>query len=176
MGTWNAFYVRRVDEVAMKQVRLLFDAAPVDSNGEFIGVRLSDDAFDHPSEILERLSRDLSTDVLCLGFQSLVDAFQFFHWRDGQSLRALVYGCHGPEERTWERADGTAEPWEESVFFDLEELNYAVETAGENPKREEGIRRIWRDRVFTIGEGLPSVDSRECAHKIAAHYGLPHYG
>src|SRR5436190_3006000 len=86
MGTWNAFYVKTKDEAAVSAVRAEFPDAEIEEAPEFIGVRLPDDAFEAPEETLAELPRRLKTDVMWLGFQSAVDAFQFHHWRAGKQL------------------------------------------------------------------------------------------
>lgn len=120
MGTWNAFYVKASanDSAAIGAIRARFPAAELESTTEFIGARMPDDAFEAPERDLSDLSSKLKSDVLWLGFQSAVDAFQFHHWRAGKRLRTLVYGCFC-EERTWERIEGEPEPWEPDVFSAL---------------------------------------------------------
>ena len=55
-----------------------------------------------------------------LSYQSISDAFEYYHWRAGILLRALVYGLY--EDRTWERIEGQPEAWEREFFFDPEDL------------------------------------------------------
>jgi hypothetical protein len=107
---------------------------------------LPDYAFEAPERDLMEPSSRLKTDVLWLSFQSVVDAFQFHHWRAGQHLRSLVYGCF-TAERTWERAEGTPEPWEREVFFDRRELKALLKDMDECMESEHEKRqteRIWR--------------------------------
>src|SRR4029453_826379 len=140
----------------------------------FWGVRLPDDAFEPPERKLMDLSLRMTTDVIWLGFQSVVDAFQFHHWRAGEHLRSLVYGCFA-EERTWERADGTPEPWEREVFFGQTELARALEfLESDDDKRE--VERIWRDAEIQPGRMEPSLDGRECARAVAQHFRFPGWG
>jgi hypothetical protein len=101
------------------------------------------------------ISKDFATDVFWLSFQSVVDAFQFHHWKEGVAVRSFVYGCF-VEERIWERVEGYCEPWEKTVFFDPKELE-----------------RIWREEEIAIGSAEPGMDARECAWKIAEYYEFP---
>jgi len=174
MGTWNAFYVRAQNDDAVAAVRERFPDAEIESSPAFLGVKMPDNAFEAPEPDLAALSTRLATDVIWLGFQSTVDAFQFHHWRSGQHVRALVYGCF-QDERTWERVEGEPEPWEREVFFSQRELEHVLKYAGSDSERQE-LQRIWRDAEISPGKMEPGLDSRDCAHKIAAHYQFPHYG
>jgi len=95
MGTCNAFYVKAGanDEAATSAIRARFPEAKIDSSQSFLGVRMPDDAFEAPEAELAALSSQLSTDVIWLGFQSVVDAFQFHHWISGiqRTTRGRVY-------------------------------------------------------------------------------------
>lgn len=173
MGTWNAFYVS-VGNGSEAAIRAKFPSARIDATSRFLGVRMPDEAFEAPEGVLQELSAHLTTDVIWLGFQSTVDAFQFHHWRSGAKVRSLVYGCFA-EERTWERVEGQPEPWEREVFFGEDELNRVLEYADDDPQRVE-LPRIWREAEILAGKMEPGLDSRNCAHKIAAHFGFPHYG
>jgi hypothetical protein len=174
MGTWNAFYVSTRDSGTAAAIRERFPDAEIESSPDFLGVKMPEDAFKAPESELAELSALLDTDVIWLGFQSVVDAFQFHHWRSGRHVRALVYGCFD-EERTWERAEGEPEPWEREVLFSQEELEHVLKYTDNESQREE-LQRIWRDAEISPGSTEPGLASRECAHKIAAHYGFPHYG
>jgi hypothetical protein len=174
MGTWNAFYVRAQGDEAIAAIRKRFPNAPIESSPAFVGVRMPDDAFEAPESDLAALSTRLATDVIWLGFQSTVDAFQFHHWRSGQHMRALVYGCF-QDERTWERVEGAPASWEREILFSQRELEHVLKYAGSDSERQE-LKRIWRDAEISPGRTDPGLDSRDCAHQIAAHYKLPHYG
>jgi hypothetical protein len=174
MGTWNAFYVKAKTSQAAQAIQERFAAARIDSSGEFMGVRMPDEAFEPPESELAELSKRLETDAIWLGFQSAVDAFQFHHWLAGKRLRSLVFGCFGPE-RTWERAEGNPEPWERDTFFDPRFLEIPLEYAASEQEKQE-LSRIWREAEILPGREEPSLDSRGCAHKIARYYHLPHYG
>jgi hypothetical protein len=174
MGTWNAFYVRKSAAEARDAILAAFPDAEVEDSTSFLGVAMPQDAFKPPEAALSALSERLGTDVLWLSFQSLVDAFQFHHWCKGKRVRSLVFGCF-VEERTWESVEGSAEPWEREVFFDVEELAFALKHARDDGERAE-LRRIWREAEIRPGRTQPSIYATECAHKIAAYYELPHYG
>ncbi len=176
MGTWNAFYVKaqKDNDTTTAATRESFPDAEIEASSQFVGVRMPDDAFEAPESDLSALSSRLGTDVIWLGFQSTVDAFQFHHWQAGEHVRALVYGCF-EEERTWERADGQPEPWERAVFFSPKELASTVRHIQDESERQE-MERIWREGGILPGRFAPGLDSRDCAHQIAAHYGFPHYG
>lgn len=174
MGAWNAFYVGAQNDAAVVAIRKRFsDDMEIESSPVFLGVRMPDDAFEPPAFHLAALSAHLATDVFWLGFQSVVDAFQFHHWRSGQYIRALVYGAF--QERTWERVDGEAEPWEREVLFSPRKLEQALDCAVGDCERDE-LRRIWRDAEISPRRSEPWLDSRACAHKIARYYHFPHYG
>jgi hypothetical protein len=172
MGTLNAFYVRTDTDDARvtAAIRARFPSADIEAGAPFCGVTLPDEAFEAPERDLLELSAQLKTDVVWLSFQSVVDAFQFHHWRAGEQLRSLVYGCM--DERTWERAEGTPEPWERAVFFDEERLKHALEylDTGDDKQR---IERIWRDAEIQPGRTEPDLDARECAWKVAEHFHFP---
>jgi hypothetical protein len=176
MATLNAVYVRAVaDDTAITEaIRAKFPNAAVEANSQFRGVTLPNEAFEAPEGDLMELSSRLKTDVLWLSFQSTVDAFQFHHWRAGQRLRSLVYGCF-VNERMWERAEGMSEPWERDVFFDQEALKLGLQyLKGDDAKRE--MERIWREAEIQPGRTEPMLDGRECARKVAVHFGLPGWG
>jgi hypothetical protein len=174
MGTWNAFYVKANTDEVVAAIRARFPGAEIESSTEFLGVKMPDEAFEAPESDLAGLSAELGTDVIWLSFQSTVDAFQFHHWKNGELLRGLVYGCF-QDERTWERAEGEPEPWEHQVFFSERELANVLEYASSDTERAE-FQRIWEECEILPGRCEPGLDSRECAHKIAAHFQFPHYG
>src|SRR5688572_25411670 len=151
MGTRNAFYVKAPtgDNAASSAIRVKFPAAQMDSSPHFIGVRMADDAFEAPERDLAELSSQLSTDVIWLGLQSAVDAFQFHHWQAGKHLRSLVFGCFA-EERTWERIEGEPEPWERDVFFDRRDLEMSLKYANAEAEKRE-LERIWREAELLPG-------------------------
>ncbi len=176
MGTRNGFYVRAQDgdKAVVSAIREKFPAKEIEATSQFIGVKMSEDEYVAPENDLASLSSRCGTDVIWLGFQSTVDAFQFHHWRSGIHVRALVYGCF-QEERTWERADGQPEPWEREVFFSQDKLDRVLEYVESEPERLE-LQRVWREGDILPGKTEPGLDSRDCAHAIAAYYQLPHYG
>jgi len=176
MGAWNAFYVKADGSIATltERIRSMFSANDIEASSKFVGVRMPDDAFEVPEDKLSELSHTLNTEVIWLGFQSTVDAFQYHHWKDGKHLRALVYGCFR-EERVWERVEGMAEGWEKDVFFEDRKLVRAQKYASTEAEKKE-LDRIWRESDIRSGQNEPSVNSKDCAHKVAAFYEFPHYG
>lgn len=169
MGTLNAIYVRAPEPAKAAVVRAKHATAFTEPGSAFYAVEQA--GFEPPEAELARLSAELDTDVLWLGFQSVVDAFQFHRWRSGRHLRALVFGCHGPEERTWERADGEPEAWERAAIFDPEHLAHALKYASGDEAEE--LRRIWREAEITPGRMEPNIDAREVARAAAEFYRLP---
>jgi len=101
---------------------------------------LPKEAYEVPERDLAELSLRFGTDVLWLSFQSTVDAFQFYHWRNGEHLRTLVYGCFD-KEHTWERTEGNPESWERAVFFNPEAWN----AGNKNWSASGEKRRYWPD-------------------------------
>jgi hypothetical protein len=176
MATLNAFYVRSgADHVAVRgAIRADFPDVEMDISTEFWGVRLPDYAFEPPERKLMDLSLRMATDVIWLSFQSVVDAFQFHHWRAGEHLRTLVYGAF-KEERTWERVEGSPEPWERQVLLDQSELENRLEYSDSDYERQE-LERIWRYAEIQPGRTDPSMDARECARGVAAHFHFPGWG
>lgn len=176
MGALNAFYVRAAIDTATitAAIRAKFPKAEIEAGTHFCGVTMPDDAFETPESVLMDLSSRLDADVVGLSFQSVIDAFQFHHWRAGEHLRSLVYGCFA-EERTWERAEGTPEPWEREVFFGQKELQRALEYLESDDEKRE-MQRIWRDAEIQAGRTEPSLDGRECARAVAQHFHFPGWG
>ncbi len=174
MGTMNAFYVRAQSEKATPLIRQDFPKAEIEQFEDFSGVILDDDAFEAPEQALAKISSELNTDVMWMGFQSTVDAFQFHRWKAGKHIRALVYGCF-QEERTWERAEGEPEPWEREVFFNPKDLEFELKYANDESQKQE-LKSIWQNAEIVPGRMMPSVDAKDRAHKIARVYRFPHYG
>lgn len=176
MGTWNAFYVKVTDEQvegASLLIQREFEGVTVDGEGDWLGVDLGLDAFHAPEMKLSALSDRLNTSVIFLSFQSVVDAFQFYMWKNGVLTRRLIYGCFGEEERTWENVDGVPEPWEGEVFFGQKKLERALDYS--DAVEQEELRYIWQGRILTVGATTPSLDSRSAAWEIATYYKLPHF-
>ena len=74
-------------------------------------------------------------------------SFRFHHWPSGRHICSLVYGIE--EERTWERADGTPEPWEREFLFHPK--NMECEDA-EDEAQQEIIQRVYRDATIEVGQ------------------------
>ena len=170
MGTLNAIYIGAANATSIKAIKNAYPEAVSEHWSQFFWVQLADNAFDCPESSLLSVSKNLGTDVLWLSFQSTVNAFRFFHWCDGQPLRALVYGCI--EERTWDRAEGVPELWEQEAIFERTDLGDTL-TCYEDPSERREIELIYRDHVLSPGNFHPMLDSRETARAVATFYRLP---
>ena len=173
MGTLNAFYVRATDANASAAIRAKFPKGEIEMGTDFCGVTMPDDTFETPERDLMELSAQLKTDVIWLSFQSAVEAFEFHHWRAGERLRSLVYGCF--QERTWERADGTPEPWERAALFTPKKLERNLRYANKDEEKQT-LERIWREAEIQPGGIQPSLDARESARAVAQHFHFPGWG
>jgi len=171
MGTLNAIYVRAVDTRTAAALAAEHAGARTELGSDFFVIDQPDDKFRCREAELAGLSLSLDTDVIWLSFQSAVDGFQFHHWRSGQCVRSLVYGCF-EQERTWERVEGAAEPWERDAFFRSSDLEIETRHAADAGARRE-IERIFREADLAPGRVTPSLNARECAWKVAEHYRLP---
>lgn len=168
MGTLNAIYVRATEPTKVAALRAKYPTACTEPGLAFYAIEAT--GFIPPEADLSKLSARLATDVLWLGFQSVVDAFQYHHWRSGEHLRSLIYGCFR-QERTWERVEGVPEPWERLAFFGLKDLEHALQFASGEEAAE--LQRIWRDAEIVPGRSDPMIDGRESARKVAEFYRLP---
>ena len=104
MSTFNAFYVRKQasDDATRAEMLSLYPEVQIQVFPEFIGGILSRDVIEPPEQRLARLSAKLDTDVIWVTYQTTVDAVIYHHWRTGEQLRALWYGCAtevGTEQR-----------------------------------------------------------------------------
>jgi hypothetical protein len=167
MGTLNSFYVQKVNENAISAVRGMFSSAEITTSAEFISVILGNHAAT-PEQDLVALSLHLETDVMWLSFQSVVDAFAYYHWRAGALLRALVYGC-SIQERTWERIEGQPEGWEQAAFFDPETLAFILEDE-ESDEDKRRLEKFWQTGELVIGQMEPYLSAKECARHVATYY------
>lgn len=176
MGTGNAFYVKAsTDNEWLKFViNKRFPCAKLEPGTPFLGVFLLPEQQQPPQQDLAEISLRLNTDVIWLSFQTVVDAFEFHHWRSGDLVRSLVYGCY-KEERTWEIVEGAPEPWEEKVFFHPERLKIPLEFA-EDKNRAEELRRIWKNAELLPGRTEPGLSAGDCARQIAGIYAFPRWG
>lgn len=175
MGTMNAFYVRAETEGLTAAIQKSFPAAELSTGNGFTSTILPNDQYEPPKDALAQLSSDFNTDVMWLGFQSVVDAFNFQHWQNGSLLRSLVYGCH-EEERTWEVAEGQPEPWEEEAFFAPNHLKFLVGEIAKNEEEKSQYERIWQNRELVQGRNEPMVSSKAVAWVVARHYNFPGWG
>lgn len=168
MGTSNAFYVRAPDPATAEAIRAAYPDAYTEKGSEFFAVDQADDRPVCPESELQSLSARLKSDVVWLSFQSVVDAFKFHHWRDGNHVRSLTYGCLNQGE--WERVEGDPEPWEAKVIFG--DLPGAVRFI-DDPAHRQKIERVYRGRIIERGAAEPSLDARETARGVAEFYVLP---
>src|SRR5215510_10377163 len=106
---------------------------------DFIGAILSDDDVEPLEQKLAELSAKLATDIIWVGYQTTSVSFIFHHWRAGEQLRALRYGC--ASEGTWDRVEGEAEPWEVKEFWGEDALEGALEYA-ESETEQRKLRRL----------------------------------
>jgi hypothetical protein len=173
MSSFNAFYVKANDKATLDAIREGFDQLEVEQYRDFIGIQLPGAPRKTPEEMLSRLSVMFTTDVFWLSFESAMDCFEFHHWQSGQHVRSLVYGME--EERMWERADGTPEPWEREFLFHPRNMECELADA-EDEELKETIQRVYRDAKIEAGQLVPSISSKMTADAIAHHYGFPHYG
>jgi hypothetical protein len=135
--------------------------------------------FNPPSDLLERLSRDLRAEIIWLSFQKIVDAFEYQHWEDGTRRRHLVFGCY-EQERTWEKVEGEPEGWESEGLFDPRRLERRIDGQRrmgpeyELPADEQArLRQIWQERRLTVDSMEPNIEARDAAEAVAMAYGLP---
>jgi hypothetical protein len=172
MGTLNAFYVRGGNDAVKAAIQKEFPKGEIEIGGDFMGVTLNPEAFEPPESVLAEFSAAFGTEVIWLSFQSVVDAFQFYRWNAGTLTRALVFGCFGDEERTWDRVDGTPEPWERAAMFSARGLESALEFLAHTEAEKIEFERIWRESELLPGRSEPSIDGRETARAVATHYHL----
>jgi hypothetical protein len=181
MATFNGFYMR--GNAALTAVRAEFPTAEIESTAEFTSAMVSD--YRVPAPSLTRYSAVFHTDVFWLSFQSVVDAFEYYHWYDGTLVRALVYGCE-TQERTWERIEGTPEPWESEAFFDTEFLVDLLEdlredeadgfmTPEECEAESRGLEHFWQAGELEIGRSEPYLSAQSCARTVALYYRFPEW-
>jgi len=146
MGTLHATYVRSLDPVTTDKLLHEYPGAYTEPMLQFYELNLKSGLILLEAE-LSGLSSRLETDVILLYYQSVVDAFMFFHWRDGICVRTLVFGYDGQEERSWQRVGGEPEAWEEHA-------------------------PLGRD-LMSPGQVDYSLDARETARKVAEYFRLP---
>jgi hypothetical protein len=170
LGTLNAIYIRATERRQVAAVRRRYRQAYTEEGSEFYAVDAARTGYVPNESDLSAFSERLATDVLWLGFQSAVDAFQFHHWSSGKHARALVFGFF-EKERTWERVEGNPESWERSAFFAERDLAQLVEAVSREQAAE--LQRIWRHAELVPGRMDPTIDGRESARKVAEFYRLP---
>lgn len=123
---------------------------------------------------LPSLSQVLSTGSCAIGiaFQSVVDAFELWLFRDGEESRCLRYGVDPEEDRTWVEVRGRPEPWERDVFWSQEELDLLSQDVDEAEAAE--LEQAFAERRFVLAGRIPSLgDARTTTWAILQTYGVP---
>lgn len=173
MGTFNAFYIRKLgtEDATKAAIIGLYPKADIQVLPEFVGAMLSADDIDLgvPEQKLGEISATLKTDVIWVTYQTTAESFIFHHWRGGEQLRALWYGC--ASEGTWERAEGQAEPWEAKEFWSEESLEGALELAESDSERLK-LRRLWKAQTIRKGQTAPIISSEDAVRAVMEHYDL----
>lgn len=160
MSTYNAFYVRKqaAEDSTRAEILSLYPKAQIQVSPDFIGAILSRDCIEPPEKKLAELSAKLATDVIWVTYQTTAESFIFHHWRSGEQLRGLWYGC--AHEGTWERAEGQAEPWETEEFWSEEALESSLECAESDSARRK-LERLWKEKIIRKGQTEPIVSSED---------------
>jgi len=173
MSLMKDLFVRKVTDDAITAIRAKFSSAEIKTNSEYIRVL--------NTPLLERdlmeLSLHLETDVMWLGYWSMADALEYYHWQAGELVRALGYGIY--QDRTWERIEGQPEAWERGFFFDPEELAFLLDDFEDdeedrlNEEEKQRLQQFWHAGELVIGENVPILGAQRCAFYIAAYYQFP---
>ena len=171
MSTYSAFYVRKqaADDSTRAAMLSLYPKAKIQVLPDFMGAILSRDDIQPPEQRLAELSAKSATDVIWVTYQTTAESFVFHHWRSGEQLRALWYGC--ASEGTWERVEGQAEPWETEEFWTEEALEGSLECAESDSERRK-LECLWKEKVIRKGQTEPVVSSEDAVHAVMEHYGL----
>ena len=169
--TYNAFYLRKqaADDAMREAISSLYPKARIEMPPDFIGAVLSRNDIKPPEQSLADLSSKFATDVIWVTCQTTAESFIFHHWRAGEQLRGLWYGC--ASEGTWERAEGQAEPWEAQEFWSRDALESALECAKSDSERRE-LEQLWKEQVIRKGQTEPSVSSEDAVAAVMQHYWL----
>lgn len=117
------------------------------------------------------LSALYSTDVICIYYQSVVDAIGYWHFQNGSEKRGLVYGFI--EQGVWKEVRGNPEPWEESVFF--EDLPTELIDEMESDEDDDYLnkcREIYKTKHFAASDSFPFFSSFDVS-KIGKFFNLP---
>jgi hypothetical protein len=174
MGTLNALYVCIKAPFQKETLLEIYPTAYTEASLTFYAIEQSPQSLESPEaqwiDQLIDLSAQLDTDVIWLSFQSLVEGFQFWHWKSGRSLRQLVYGCF-TQEGIWERIEGEPEPWERNAFFALPQLEQGLPDY--TPDVVQDLQQRWQAGEILPGDFEPCIDAREAARQVAKFYQLP---
>lgn len=172
MATINAFFIARRPRSRFQRLAIQW-TLPRGRwwvNQAYWGVLLESTYFDVPERDLRLFSSRFHTDVYWLSYQSAADSFRFCHWRDGQLIRLLVYGCDN--DRIWEKVEGEREAWETEYFFCDEDLADQLRWA-ETEEEQIQARALWSKQELQPGEYRPIIDAEATAFHIARHHGFP---
>jgi hypothetical protein len=115
----NAIYVWAAEPAQAAVVGDIDPDAYTEPGTDFYA--LDDPGARPPDADLARLSALLGTDVLYVRSDSVSGAFEFYHWRSGEHLRALTFGTIDLSS-AWERVEGRPEGWEQEAIFAPEDL------------------------------------------------------
>lgn len=168
MSSMNQVFVRKVTEDAITAVRAMFPSAEIETNAEFTRVLKAEL---HEHDLLDLSSR-LDAEVMWLSYQSVVDAFEYYHWQSGLLRRALVYGCY-VAERTWERIEGEPEAWEHPFFFNPDDLAFFLDDEDETDEGKARLTQFWQRGELVLGRMEPYLSAQTCAFQIATYYRFP---
>ncbi len=113
------------------------------------------------------LSKNHKTDVICIYGQTVVDAYGYWHFKDGEEIRCLIYGFYN--ERIWEEIRGSLEGWEEECFFNLKEYE---DILSDEDELSEKVIKLCETKQIEAGSEIPFFTS-QTIRKIAEYFQLP---
>jgi hypothetical protein len=166
MGSMVQLYVRCDDQTAVVQLSRRFPDASIEPPSAFASVPMVSDEPMVPAE-LDRISKELGTEIIYLAFSSVTDSFQFTRSISGSTVRHLQYGMY-VEQGLWEEVGGSAEEWEKPAFFTRD---MPADELQDHPDRDR-IAEIYAKGTVSGGEIYPMIDARESARAAAVHYRL----
>jgi hypothetical protein len=108
------------------------------------------------STVIPTIAELTSHDIFGFEYQTVVDGFAYWHYRDQTLLRHFDFGMDG-EERTWNALSGTPEPWEDEVFFSEEHARYHLEDLADSDEDATEIAQIFNDRKLKLGSMFPYI-------------------
>jgi len=117
------------------------------------------------SQLGQRLSQQYMTDSIVFCVQTVVDAFAYWHFRNGRELRCLIFGCK--KEGCWETARGEPDDWEDAILFNQEDFNRYYKDDGSERFKE--ARKIFEGKKIVLGKSYPRFSVLEIGQRL----GLP---